>query len=126
MNRLGQGLPRPSDLWSQDWPTLSLESVLAPPDTVAARAPDAITIDDFERDLLSLLKRNQPQDADNLAALCGALAKDADGRRAHGGHRHPGEDEGHGPREQRCGHQPHGQRRRHQLEQQGHEIEGLL
>ncbi|MEK8085526.1 Hpt domain-containing protein [Aquabacterium sp. A3] len=83
MNRLGQGLPRPSDLWSQDWPTLSLESVLAPPDTVAARAPDAITIDDFERDLLSLLKRNQPQDADNLAALCGALAKDADGRRAH-------------------------------------------
>ena len=83
MARLGQGLPRPSDLWSQDWPTLALESVLTPPATVAPRAADAVTIDDFERGLLSLLKRNQPQDAEDLASLCGALAKDADGRRAH-------------------------------------------
>ncbi|MFN3617702.1 MAG: Hpt domain-containing protein [Aquabacterium sp.] len=83
MARLGQGLPRPSDLWSQDWPTLALESVLTPPETVAPRAPDAVTIDDFERGLLSLLKRNQGEDAQNLADLCGALAKDADQRRAH-------------------------------------------
>jgi chemosensory pili system protein ChpA (sensor histidine kinase/response regulator) len=83
MARLGQGLPRPSDLWSQDWPTLALESVLTPPEAVAPRAPDAVTIDDFERGLLSLLKRNQGEDAQNLADLCGALAKDADQRRAH-------------------------------------------
>ena len=83
MARLGQGLPRPSDLWSQDWPSLALESVLAPPEAVAPRAADAVTIDDFERGLLSLLKRNQPEDARALAELCGALAKDADQRRAH-------------------------------------------
>ena len=54
VSRVGGGLPRPSDLWSQDWPSLSLESRLEAPDDVEPRKPDAGTVDAFERGLLGL------------------------------------------------------------------------
>ena len=81
--RVGGGLPRPSDLWSQDWPSLSLESRLEAPEDVEPRKPDASTVDAFERGLLGLMKRQQPQDARDLAQVCTALARDAEQRRAH-------------------------------------------
>jgi chemosensory pili system protein ChpA (sensor histidine kinase/response regulator) len=81
--RVGGGLPRPSDLWSQDWPALSLESRLAPPDDVEPRKPDAATVEAFETGLLGLLRHQRPQDARTLAGVCTALARDAEGRRAH-------------------------------------------
>ncbi|TAK87832.1 MAG: response regulator [Aquabacterium sp.] len=83
MARVGSVLPRPTDLWSQDWPDLSLEAPLAPPENVSARAADARTVDDFETGLLNLLKRNQPADAVALADLCAALASGAVQRSAH-------------------------------------------
>ncbi|WP_058087959.1 hybrid sensor histidine kinase/response regulator [Aquabacterium parvum] len=83
VSRVGGGLPRPSDLWSQDWPSLSLESRLEAPDDVEPRKPDAGTVDAFERGLLGLMKRQQPQDARDLAQVCAALARDAEQRRAH-------------------------------------------
>ncbi len=82
MARVGQGLPRPTDLWAQDWPTLSLEAPLAAPPQTAPRAPDAATVVDFEAGLLGLLRRQQPQDALDLAALCAGLAAEAEARRA--------------------------------------------
>ncbi|MCH8181371.1 MAG: Hpt domain-containing protein [Proteobacteria bacterium] len=81
--RVGGALPRPSDLWSQDWPALSLESPLAAPTDVAARRADADTVAAFETGLLSLLRRQQPEDARALAELCSGLARDAEQRRAH-------------------------------------------
>ncbi|AWI54214.1 hybrid sensor histidine kinase/response regulator [Aquabacterium olei] len=81
--RAGGPLPRPTDLWSQDWPTVSLEAPLAPPDDVSPRQADQVTIGDFEMGLLSLLKRNQPADAVALAELCTALASGAAERHAH-------------------------------------------
>jgi len=81
--RVGGTLPRPSDLWSQDWPALSLESTLAAPDDVAPRKADAETVEAFEAGLLSLLRRQQPEDAQTLAGLCTGLARDAEQRRAH-------------------------------------------
>ena len=83
VSRVGGALPRPSDLWSQDWPSLSLESRLEAPDDVEPRKPDAGTVDAFERGLLGLMKRQQPQDARDLAQVCAALARDAEQRRAH-------------------------------------------
>ena len=83
VSRVGGGLPRPSDLWAQDWPSLSLESRLEAPDDVEPRKPDASTVDAFERGLLGLMKRQQPQDARDLAQVCAALARDAEQRRAH-------------------------------------------
>ncbi len=83
VSRVGGGLPRPSDLWSQDWPSLSLESRLEAPQDVEPRKPDASTVDAFERGLLGLMKRQQPQDARDLAQVCTALARDAEQRRAH-------------------------------------------
>lgn len=83
VSRVGGGLPRPSDLWSQDWPSLSLESRLEAPQDVEPRKPDASTVDAFERGLLGLMKRQQPQDARDLAQVCAALARDAEQRRAH-------------------------------------------
>jgi chemosensory pili system protein ChpA (sensor histidine kinase/response regulator) len=81
--RAGGPLPRPTDLWSQDWPRVSLEAPLAPPEDVAPRQADQVTIGDFEMGLLSLLKRNQPADAVALAELCTALASGAAERHAH-------------------------------------------
>ncbi|KGM41219.1 hypothetical protein JY96_17310 [Aquabacterium sp. NJ1] len=83
MARAGSVLPRPTDLWSQDWPDLSLEAPLAPPENVQPRAADAATVDDFETGLLNLLKRNQPADAVVLADLCASLASGAVQRSAH-------------------------------------------
>jgi len=83
MARAGSVLPRPTDLWSQDWPDLSLEAPLAPPENVQPRAADAATVDDFETGLLNLLKRNQPVDAVALADLCASLASGAVQRSAH-------------------------------------------
>ncbi|MEY2843651.1 MAG: hypothetical protein RI920_1688, partial [Pseudomonadota bacterium] len=82
MARAGQGLPRPTDLWAQDWPSLSLEAPLAAPPGVSPRAADAATVEDFEMGLLGLLRRQQPQDALDLAALCAGLAAQAEGRNA--------------------------------------------
>ena len=73
----------PSHAWSQDWPALSLESTLAAPDDVAPRKADAETVEAFEAGLLSLLRRQQPEDAQTLAGLCTGLARDAEQRRAH-------------------------------------------
>ncbi len=80
--RAGGGMARPTDLWSQDWPTLSLEAPLAPPEGVTPRAPDAATVEDFEMGILKLMRRNQPGDAVALADLCAALASDASRRNA--------------------------------------------
>jgi chemosensory pili system protein ChpA (sensor histidine kinase/response regulator) len=83
VSRVGGGLPRPSDLWSQDWPSLALESRLEAPADVEPRKPDAGTVEAFERGLLGLMKRQHPQDARDLAQVCAALARDAEQRRAH-------------------------------------------
>src|SRR5690606_6736149 len=81
--RVGSALPRPTDLWALDWPTLSLEAPLEPPDTLAPREADAETVDEFETGLLNLLRRNQPDDALGLARLCAELARGAHLRSAH-------------------------------------------
>ncbi len=83
MARVGNVLPRPTDLWTQEWPSLSLEAPLAPPEGVAPRAADGATVDDFETGLLQLLRRNQPEDAVALAGLCSSLAAGASQRAAH-------------------------------------------
>jgi chemosensory pili system protein ChpA (sensor histidine kinase/response regulator) len=83
MARAGATLPRPTDLWVQDWPSLSLEAPLAAPPGVLPRAADAATVEDFEMGLLGLLRRQQPQDALDLAALCAGLAAQAETRNAH-------------------------------------------
>lgn len=83
VSRAGGALPRPSDLWAQDWPSLSLESRLEAPEGIEPRQPDAGTVDAFERGLLGLMKQPQPQDARDLAQVCAALARDAELRRAH-------------------------------------------
>jgi chemosensory pili system protein ChpA (sensor histidine kinase/response regulator) len=83
MARVGGALPRPTDLWAQDWPELSLEAPLAAPESAVPRAADAATVDDFETGLLNLLKRQQPGDAQALAALCASLAAGAEQRAAH-------------------------------------------
>ena len=80
--RAGGGMARPTDLWNQDWPTLSLEAPLAPPEGVTPRAPDAATVEDFEMGILKLMRRNQPDDAVALADLCASLASDASQRHA--------------------------------------------
>src|SRR5690606_29614463 len=80
---VGGALPRPTDLWHQDWPTVSLEAPLAPPDTVQPREADGSTIDAFESGLLALLRRNQPEDAVVLADLCASLASGSAQRHAH-------------------------------------------
>jgi chemosensory pili system protein ChpA (sensor histidine kinase/response regulator) len=81
--RAGGSMARPTDLWSQDWPSLSLEAPLAPPEGALPRAADAATVDDFETGLLNLLRRNQPGDAQALATLCASLASDAAQRQSH-------------------------------------------
>lgn len=80
--RAGGGMARPTDLWSLEWPTLSLEAPLAPPEGVVARAADAATVDDFETGILKLLRRNKPDDAVALADLCASLASEASQRHA--------------------------------------------
>ncbi|MDO9006499.1 MAG: Hpt domain-containing protein [Aquabacterium sp.] len=79
----GTTLPRPTDLWSQDWPKVALEAPLAPPESAMPRAADEATVDDFESGLLALLRRNQPRDAVALADLCASLASGSSQRHAH-------------------------------------------
>jgi chemosensory pili system protein ChpA (sensor histidine kinase/response regulator) len=83
MARAGGALPRPTDLWAQDFPSASLEAPLAPPEGLVARQADAATVDDFEKGLLALLRRNQPADAVALADLCASLASGAAQRQSH-------------------------------------------
>ncbi|MGE5451654.1 MAG: Hpt domain-containing protein [Acidobacteriota bacterium] len=80
--RIGNAMARPIDLWSQDWPSVSLESPLQPPEAVQARLADAATISEFESGLLMLM-RNQLGQGGKLAELCAALAADASARKAH-------------------------------------------
>ena len=82
MARAGTGLPRPTDLWAQDWPTVSLEAPLTAPDDARARATDETIVDDFESGILSLLRRQQPQDALDLSRLCAGLAAEAEARKS--------------------------------------------
>ncbi|MBC7700651.1 MAG: Hpt domain-containing protein [Massilia sp.] len=83
MSLAGTTLPRPTDLWSQDWPKVALEAPLAPPESAVPRAADEATVDDFESGLLALLRRNQPRDAVALADLCASLASGSSQRHAH-------------------------------------------
>ena len=83
MTLAGSTLPRATDLWSQDWPKVSLEAPLAPPESATPRAADEATINDFESGLLALLRRNQPRDAVALADLCASLASGSSQRHAH-------------------------------------------
>ncbi|MBA4108090.1 MAG: hybrid sensor histidine kinase/response regulator [Leptothrix sp. (in: Bacteria)] len=83
MSLAGTTLPRPTDLWSQDWPKVALEAPLAPPESAQPRAADEATVDDFESGLLALLRRNQPRDAVALADLCASLASGSSQRHAH-------------------------------------------
>ena len=82
VSRAGAGMARPTDLWGQDWPNLSLDVSVAPPHGVQPRRPDADTVEDFEMSLLKLFRRNQPADALELAGLCNSLAVDASQRDA--------------------------------------------
>ena len=80
--RLGNTMARPIDLWSQDWPTVSLESPLQPPESATARDADANTIGDFETGLLMLMRGQLGQGA-KLADLCASLAASANARKSH-------------------------------------------
>ncbi|MDE2431962.1 MAG: Hpt domain-containing protein [Burkholderiales bacterium] len=80
--RLGNLMARPIDLWSQDWPSVSLESPLQPPGNVQPRAADAETIGEFETGLLMLM-RGQLAQGEKLSELCASLAASATARKAH-------------------------------------------
>ncbi|HET8868880.1 MAG TPA: Hpt domain-containing protein, partial [Aquabacterium sp.] len=80
--RLGNTMARPIDLWSQDWPSVSLESPLQPPETAQPRAADADTIGEFETGLLMLM-RGQLAQGEKLSELCASLAASATARKAH-------------------------------------------
>ena len=80
--RLGNTMVRPIDLWSQDWPTVSLEAPLQPPADAKPRESDAQVIGDFETGLLMLM-RGQLAQGESLAELCASLAAGAIGRKAH-------------------------------------------
>lgn len=81
-SRLGNTMARPIDLWSQDWPTVSLEAPLQPPEGAAARNADTHLIGDFETGLLMLM-RGQLAQGDKLSELCASLASGAAARKAH-------------------------------------------
>ena len=83
MSLAGGGMARPIDLWSQDWPTVSLEAPLAVPAYVQPRAVDAAAVEFFEAGLLQIMRRSQASDAAPLAQLCAGLAADASQRHAH-------------------------------------------
>jgi chemosensory pili system protein ChpA (sensor histidine kinase/response regulator) len=83
MGLAGADLARPSDLWVQEWPTLSLEVPVAPPADSAAREADVQAVDLFEIALLKLLRSGQSADARPLVGLCSDLAAGATARQAH-------------------------------------------
>ena len=79
----GSELARPSDLWVQEWPPLSLDVPLAAPADATPRGVDAQAVAAFETTLLQLLKGAPVSQARPLVELCGQLAADAEGRQAH-------------------------------------------
>ncbi|MEY4429185.1 MAG: hypothetical protein RLZZ182_1874, partial [Pseudomonadota bacterium] len=83
MSLAGADLARPSDLWVQEWPTLSLEVPVAPPADSAAREADVQAVDLFEIALLKLLRSGLSADARPLVGLCSDLAAGATARQAH-------------------------------------------
>lgn len=82
LNLTGTELPRPSDLWVQEWPAVMLETPLAPPEGALARQVDEQAVAGFESALLKLLRSGQPDDAWPLVTLCGELASGANERQA--------------------------------------------
>jgi chemosensory pili system protein ChpA (sensor histidine kinase/response regulator) len=79
----GSELARPSDLWVQEWPPLSLDVPLAAPADATPRGVDAQAVAAFETTLLQLLKGAPVSQARPLVELCGQLAAGAEGRQAH-------------------------------------------
>ncbi|HET6789455.1 MAG TPA: hybrid sensor histidine kinase/response regulator, partial [Aquabacterium sp.] len=79
----GVELARPSDLWVQEWPAVSLEVPMAPPPGAQPRAVDKAAVAAFETSLLKLLRSHQPADAQPLVDLCADLSADATSRQAH-------------------------------------------
>ncbi len=83
MELAGADLARPSDLWVQEWPAVSLDVPLSPPADTEARDADTRAVDVFEVSLLKLLKSGQASDAAPLVGLCADLAAGATARQAH-------------------------------------------
>ena len=79
----GAELARPSDLWVQEWPAVSLEVSLVSPADAKAREAGQDTLAEFETSLLALLRSGQPAEAAPLVGLCSDLAAGATARQAH-------------------------------------------
>lgn len=79
----GSELARPSDLWVQEWPSVSLDVPLAAPADATPRRVDEQAVSEFETTLLQLLKGAPVSKAQRLVELCGQLAADAQARQAH-------------------------------------------
>ncbi|RRS05250.1 hybrid sensor histidine kinase/response regulator [Aquabacterium soli] len=83
MEQSGSELARPSDLWVQEWPPVSLDVPLAAPADAVPRRVDDQAVAEFETTLLQLLKGAPVAQAQRLVDLCGQLAADAQARQAH-------------------------------------------
>src|SRR6218665_2560928 len=83
MELSGSELARPSDLWVQEWPPVSLDVPLAAPADAVPRRVDEQAVAEFETTLLQLLKGAPVSQAQRLVQLCGQLAADAQARQAH-------------------------------------------
>jgi len=79
----GGDMVRPSDLWVQEWPAVSLEVPLAAPSEATAREAAVDAVDEFETSLLKLLRSGQAADAKPLVGLCADLSAGATARQAH-------------------------------------------
>jgi chemosensory pili system protein ChpA (sensor histidine kinase/response regulator) len=79
----GGDMVRPSDLWVQEWPAVSLEVPLAAPSEAKAREAAVDAVDEFETSLLKLLRSGQAADATPLVGLCADLSAGATARQAH-------------------------------------------
>ena len=79
----GGDMVRPSDLWVQEWPSMSLEVPLASPSEGKAREAAVDAVDEFETSLLRLLRSGLAADATPLVGLCADLAAGATARQAH-------------------------------------------
>jgi chemosensory pili system protein ChpA (sensor histidine kinase/response regulator) len=79
----GGDMVRPSDLWVQEWPAVSLEVPLAAPSEAIAREAAVDAVDEFETSLLKLLRSGQAADAKPLVGLCADLSAGATARQAH-------------------------------------------
>ena len=83
MEQSGSELARPSDLWVQEWPPVSLDVPLAAPADAQPRRVDDQAVGEFETTLLQLLRGAPVAQAQHLVELCGQLAADAQARQAH-------------------------------------------